>query len=340
MRREHLVILFAILFMTLFMGVIVSRASFKNASSEKYKVDYALQMSVDVAAEQLAKSYGNENLSDYLNLAVDEFFKALSAGLNIYTDSDKQEELLYYVPAILVTSTDGFYINYLSKATLNGVTVLQREWTECQPYYYSDAYFVYRFFLNDEIIIYEKQTGEIIKSTSTDIFADTLMLADLSLGNVFQSEAAYYEYKQAAVARSIAECLERAVNTHNIIAGQFGVSTLYGIPDFLTSYTPAQEYPSLVAIFQGYPLTADHRIIYNGASTSAAYISVVPRYVVEVSIGPAHPFSLLHKETCTMHGTFGKVLEGRYTVEEAMQEYGVYACPHCFIEGEGVPILP
>lgn len=340
MKRGHLTMVFSIILVALFLTALIGKSSYKQAVNEKKKIDYALQMAVDSAAEQLAKAYQNTNVSDYLVAASDTFFKSLSAGLNIYEDEDKKDELTFFVPAILVTGTEGFYINYLVEVKDSNSLELRRVWTECQPYVYSDDYFIYRFFFNDKIIIYEKSSGDRIESTKDEIMNDMKIMADLSVGKVFLSEENYQEYKRAAIAKSIADTLDKTVNEHSRIAGQMGISMIYGIPEFLSDFSPAQEYPSLIAIFQGYPLTSDNKTIYNGASTSASYISVVERYVVEVSNSISQPFSIVHKNGCSKIGAYGIVLSEKYTMKEAIAAYGTYGCPHCFSERDGVAILP
>ena len=333
-------IIFGFLFLMLLLSTIYKKSTYKKAADEKRSIDYALQMSADSAAENLAGTYPYNNIEDYLASASDSFFQSMGAALNLYEDEDKEEELTFFVPALLVTTTEGFYVNYLSETREDGSLTLKRIWTECQPYYYSDESFIYRFFLDDHIIIYEKATGNKTECSLKEIWEDAMLLNALSSGMVFASEESYYEYKRAAIAKSIACVLERTVNSHGRIAGQYGISTVYGVPGFLSEYTPAQEYPSFIAMFQGYPLTSDARIIFNGASTSAAYITTVTRYEVEVSNHPTHPFSIFHKDGCGEIGTYGTLLTEKYTKKEAIEDFGAYACPSCFSSMEGVPILP
>lgn len=340
MRRGHLLIIFGILMTVLFISALNRRTAYKQALEEKKNIDYALQMSADSAAEILADTYPNTNLSDYLTSASDAFFESMIAALNLYEDEDKAEELTYFIPAIVVTTADGFYVNYLSETHVESSIELERIWTECQPYSYSDDYFIYRFFFDDQVFVYEKATGSKTESSLEEIMNDERLRNDFSVGKVFISEESYYEYKRAAIAESIARVLDRTMNEHGKVAGQVGISTIYSVPEFLSNYSPAQEYPSFIAMFQGYPLTSDARIIYNGSSTSASFISTVTRYTVEVSTGPAQPFSVFHKDGCVTQGTYGKILAEKYSQKEAVSLFGAYACPYCFFDEDSVPILP
>ena len=166
------------------------------------------------------------------------------------------------------------------------------------------------------------------------------LLGKLSAGNVFRSWDSYYEYKRHAIAESIRKSLEGIVNGHSRIAGQYGVCAVYGIPSFFEDFTPAVEYPSFVAVFQGYPLSHDAKLVYSGASSSAAYITVARNYTVETPDSLAQPFAVFHKDGCPYIGTYGRVLAEKWPMEAAVERFGAYACPHCFTGHDGVPVLP
>ena len=85
--------------------------------------------------------------------AADRFFCSLAVSTN-----RDVEELMVYVPLLLVTCDDGFYLNILS---LDG-GMLSRRWTECLPYAYEDNEFLYRLCLDGEITSRKKDTGEIV----------------------------------------------------------------------------------------------------------------------------------------------------------------------------------
>ena len=142
MNRGHLVILFTFLFVLLVLSTLEREWQYENAEAEKRKIDSALLFASDTAAEQLAEGYGESNVYKLLENAETEFFRALSAGMEVFDNPDERESLNFYVPLLLVTNTEGFYMNYLYEGTdENGAKTLTRIWSECQPYYYSDDEF-------------------------------------------------------------------------------------------------------------------------------------------------------------------------------------------------------
>lgn len=341
MKRGHLIILFTFLFVLLVLSTLEREWQYEQAEAQKGKIDSALLFASDTAAEQLAEGYGESNVYRLLENAESEFFRALSAGMEVFDDFDKKEMLNFYVPLLIVTNTDGFYMNYLYEGEDNGAKTLTRIWSECQPYYYSDDEFIYRFFLNDEIYIIRKSNPEdIVKSTYQDIIANSSLMSQLASSRVFRSDADYREVKRASMAKSIETAAVRMINKHNAIAGQYGISMYYSVPSFLEDYTPAMEYPSFLAVFQGYPLSLRYSIFYNNCTSSAAYIAKVRKYTVELSTDIAQPYSVFHEEGCVKTGMYGTVLTERVPKETAISAYGAYACPHCFDADDNVPLLP
>lgn len=341
MRRGHFIIIFVLLFILLTLGTVEKTWQYDRASEQKEKIDEALMFASDAAAEQVAIQYGNSSTANFLISAETEFFRALSAGLGIYDNFDEMETLNFYVPLLLLTDTEGFYMNYLQESERNGELVLERVWTECQPYTYTDNDFIYRFYLNDEVYIIRKSNpSDVIKSSYKDVVSNASLMSQLSASVVFRSRADFDEVKRAAIAQSLEFAAGKAVNEHNHIAGQYGIAMYYSVPSFFDDYTPALEYPSFLAVFQGYPLSLRYNIIYNNCTTSAAYITRVTTYTVEVPDSLTQPFAVYHKDGCSSIGAYGKVLPAKYTKEKAVSVYGAYACPDCFTVEDGMAILP
>lgn len=341
MRRGHLIIIFVLLFVLLALGTVEKTWQYDRAAAQKEKIDDALMFASDAAAEQIAVQYENGSADGFLKNVEVEFFRALSAGLGIYSDFDEMETIDFYVPLLIMTDTEGFYLNYLQEVPRNGEMVLERVWTECQPYTYADDEFIYRFYLNDEVYIVRKSSPtDVIKSTYKGVIENASLMSQLSSSVVFRSRADFDEVKRASIARSIEVAAGKAVNEHNHIAGQYGIAMYYSVPSFFDDYTPALEYPSFLAVFQGYPLSLRYNIIYNNCTTSAAYITRVTTYTVEVPNSITKPFAVYHKNGCPSIGAYGKVLPAKYTKEKAVSVYGAYACPDCFTVEDGVAILP
>ena len=220
-------------------------------------------------------------------------------------------------------------------------TVLQHIWSECQPYYYEDTAFVYRFGLDDSVYTIEKETGVVRHTSYKEVMADIILQTYYSTGTLFTTEQSYREIKLYAIRTSIEESLSEILASHNEIAGQYGLNVWFSTAEFFQSFTPAMDNPSMIAVFQGWPLSADGTLMYQNCANASAYIKKEQRYVLEL---PSHTgnsmFLVFHKESCSYAGTYGCLQSFEVTKKEAVSVYGAYACPHCFAYWEAVPMLP
>lgn len=341
MRRGHLIVIFSIFLFLMLLNIMTNQSFYDVATEQKRFIDDALLFSADAAAEQVALDYGNENTYDYLVSAEDAFFRALKTSLGTKIEYDDDDILNIYVPLLVLVDTDGFYLNYLMEGTVDGAKSLERGWTECQPYVYSDEHYVYRFFLNDDIYIMRKSDpADVIKTTYTEAINNPSLMTQLSGSVVFASADNFQAVKRATIAECIERGASRVINEHNFIASQYGVNVYYSVPSFFESYTPALEYPSFLAVFQGYPLSERAGLYYNNCTSSAAYITKAVTYTLELSNSITQPFTLFHKTGCSYIGASGMVQDIKVSEEVAVKQYGAYACPHCFTEADGVAILP
>ena len=337
MRKSHFILLFAILFLFVWSSLFVKQKSYEMAMDTKIRLDDALLTSVNSAAITLSEAYTAKGESA-LKQASDAFFQSLYICLET---EGKEQELNLYIPAIVMVDTEGFYICFLEQVSVEDGPVLQHVWSECQPYYYEDTAFLYRFGLDDTIYTVEKATGMVLHTSYEEVMTDTMLQTYYSAGTLFDTAEAYRERKLYAIRTSIETSLSEILVSHNEIAGQYGLNVWFSTPEFFQSFTPAMDNPSMVAVFQGWPLSTDGTLLYQNCANAAAYIKKEQRYLLEL---PSHTgnstCSIFHKESCSYAGAYGLLQSFEVTKEEAASEYGAYACPHCFSYWEAVPMLP
>ena len=69
-----------------------------------------------------------------LQTCSDKFFKAMYAGFDLMDSPTGCKQLSMYIPILLVTDTDGFYVMYHSPSPDGQYTA--KEWTPKMPYFY------------------------------------------------------------------------------------------------------------------------------------------------------------------------------------------------------------
>ena len=340
MRKSHCILLFSIIFLFVWSSIFVKQKSYEMAMDTKVRLDDALLTSINCAAIALSEAYAAKGESA-LQIASDAFFQSLYICLGTEGDKTKEQELNLYVPAMVLVDIEGFYICFLEQVSAEDGTVLQHVWSECQPYYYEDSAFLYRFGLDDTVYTVEKATGMILHTSYEEVMTDTMLQTYYSAGTLFDTVEAYRERKLYAIRTSMEESLSEILVSHNRIAGQYGLEVWFSIPEFFQSFTPAMDNPSMVAVFQGWPLSADGTLLYQNCANASAYIQKEQQYLLEL---PSHTgnstFSVFHKKSCSYIGTYGMIQNFEVTKKEAVSVYGAYACPHCFEDWEAVPLLP
>lgn len=132
----------------------------------------------------------------------------------------------------------------------------------------------------------------------------------------------------------VSEALEKAasdiITNHNYIASQYGISYSFYVPRFLENSPEELKFPILLAVFQGWPLTAAGNIFYENCIDTGGYLQEIERYTV---IGPESlsvPTCIYHKITCEkLSEAKGVLLEESATEKEAVYVFGAFPCDDC-----------
>lgn len=340
MKKGHYILFFALFLLLCGMRILVERNVFVMADEQEMATDRILYAACENGARKLAEGR-NAGKQSWLQETSEAFFLTLLSGLEQEESFNSSElaNVAFYVPVLLITDTDGFYIGSASKDDLSGLT---RDWSICYPYVYEDREFIYRFSLNDDVTTVKKSTDEIIHTTFSTVRDTPMLTTYYTSSGVFASEESFFQTKQAAIMMSIEEMVVKAVAEHNHIASQMGISYYFTSPKLFADGGLPMDYPSITAIFQGFPINTNRGIYYYGLATSAAYIMLQKQYTVEMpgADRTVTPYALMHEPGCSHVGeSGGKVIEdigGR----EAVKMYGAYACPYCLGYDTSVPQMP
>ena len=324
MRRGHFAMFFGIAFFMCLMTTVLRQFQFELSSKEKERTDTAVLFAADTAANELLGS--GMNLSSMLGSAADRFFCSLAVSTN-----KDVEELMVYVPLLLVTCDDGFYLNIL---TLDK-NMLSRRWTECLSYAYEDDEFLYRLCLNGEITSRKKDTGEIVHTSYHAVQSDSYLMSYYRTSRLFASEDVYQSILQAAVTASIEREMALAMEEESYLVGSIGYGISYTAPSFL-AILPENYGRTFAAVYQGFPGVYGVGFSYNGV-TAASYTVARNEYLVALPQSTGVYYAVAHHEGCT-HLTGSEA--GPVDKDTAIRTYGAYACPDCVRDNEGFSFAP
>ena len=147
----------------------------------------------------------------------------------------------------------------------------------------------------------------------------------------FWSDKVYFDDSQD---QTVIEQLEREVSAyitkHNYIAEQYGISYTFFVPDFFATEETVQTFPMLLAVFQGWPLTASGRITYENCIDIGAYLQKKRKYVLELPQNIQYPAYCYHEISCAVYSLKSEnFIKEMVTKEEAIRQYGALPCKLC-----------
>lgn len=338
MKFTHLTILFVAIFLIIVIRADITTDNLNVVTDAKTDMDYFMDQALESAVKALMDNdaeTGDEILNK--NAAVDSFFSSMYASLGILSDPKAQEQFRAYVPVIVVTDYDGYYILYNDIFTgSDGYSYVSHRWTEKMPYYYEDTNFIYRFTLNNDITILDKSrlldptgnnsllSGDVNAVCSDEAFCD--LRAIVGSNSFLFDEQKYAEVRQTAMITRIEKDLSWYVSKHNDIASRYGITYQFTLPVTNTSeWAKAIESPGLVVIFQGMPLVEGLDRTYNRiAFTGAGYRKEAVYYIEQRGW-----YYLYHREGCSrLLGNLNVRDETYHSIEE-VSELGCFACGEC-----------
>ena len=322
------------IYLILEVPIIVEKQIYEKVLQEKQTLDNALVCATDSETNALRFVYGGETKTK-LEITSEHFFQALSLFLNY-----EMEMTSLCVPVFVVADVEGFYVSYLKESkNEQGESIVKRVWSECIPYVYSDNAYIYRIFLDDTIYAIHRRNHNVIETSFHEVKNQVELYELFEEGNLFVSEEAYQEKKRSAIITSLESTMTQILNTNNQIMEQYGIHTYFHVPTFFDTYEPTVS-PSVIAVFQGWPISINGKMVYSNCAVSASFLKEKQKYIVEIPNSLEQPFAVFHQPSCKKIGMYGKVLNQTYYLEDAIKQYGAYACPICFSSLDGVAILP
>jgi hypothetical protein len=304
----------------------------------KNDMDLYMNKAMESAAKALLQvdaTTGKEILDK--DKAAETFFSSMYASLGILSDPAAQEKFRAYVPVIAITAEDGYYLMYSDEFIgSGGYSYVTMRWTEKIPYSYEDNYFIYRFTMGTDMVLYDK--SNILDATGStkmfDVNAQDIRNLDMyatlraTVGNnsFLLEEEEFSLVRQQAVITLMEEDLSWYISRHNSIAKRYGITYQFSLPVTDTSeWNKTIEGPGIMIIFQGMPLIEDAARIYNRMAFSGSGVKKNIVYYIE-----QHGwYYLYHREGCPkLIGNINVREEHYYSVEECA-ELGAFSCSQC-----------
>jgi hypothetical protein len=330
MKVEHYVFVFAILVIVAvvkFQGKVTNLQVMDNKSVEYNR---NIDAACDDAMNDMIEVVDDYDYTVNLDSCAESFFNSLYASFGVLDSQTGQEQLKWYVPILLVTEDDGFYVMYHSMPDDKSTSTMQ--WTAKMPYCYSGTTdsgksYTINFTMSDNVqILYNgclyEGDWQYLKNFYTDS-ADQSNLNAVYAGISYLNDATEFaEFKQSAMQYQITKKANYYVNQHNTVAKQYGLNYSFSLPVSSTdTFARTVSDVSLLAIFQGYPYGKGTDDTYSRFSVSGAKISKKTKYYLGFKDGQMW----YHRYGCEWYDS----TSSGYDTKQEAASMGAYPCPYC-----------
>lgn len=222
----------------------IKQETLVKISAEKQRYDRILETAVnDAAGDLVTKDRGNKPIIQK-EAAVESFFQSLYAGFGILHDEAAKQEINGYIPIILITDRDGFYIWYHGEYEGSLVECFSEKY----PYAYSCSDTYVGFTMGETVYVVDGARNLVDYGTRQDILKCVPNLTFLKERSQFE------EIRRHTIIYAITEKMNAYLYSYNRIGKRYGMTYQFSIPTLdVDTWARTMDDISIVAFFQGYP---------------------------------------------------------------------------------------
>ncbi len=316
MKLSDLCLIFLVIEIIVFSMLDIRFQQLEAVAEKTNAYNTALDNAVDDGCFYLVEADSSRNLYTNKEKAVEQFFSSLYANFGVMGQPFQEEQLKRYIPVILVTDRDGFYIYYTAVILQGGEKNLEKRWSEKLYYVYEDDRYIIKFTLGNEIKLFEKESMEVFEGDYRDV-------RTLTECNYLKNEEVFETIRRKTITQSISKNMNLFINYYNNIASDFGITYEFWLPEIdRTDWDRTIDDVSLFVLFQGYPYSAAALDTYNRYAFGGARITKSKIYYITEHFGKKY----YHREDCEEVATDKGI--PYYTKEECAKERA-FPCNKC-----------
>lgn len=312
MKITNLAILFVILIIPFVILLDIKANNLNSLTLKKLEYNKKIDAAVDDGVHNLVELDSNREIVLNKESAIEQFYNTLYANFGMTDDFVKQEELKAFIPVILITDADGFFLSYSQEYKENGQTLIKQNWTDKIAYTYDDSKYQYEFYLNNYIKIQDKGTMEWEEGDRNDLKTKFPL-------SILADDKMFDEIRRRTIIGLLDTYMSFYINKHNAIASHFGIQYEFALPVIEKEdwYRTIDDI-SMLTVFQGYPYGAGTQDVYNRYSIGGSRINKDDAFYLEKEEKSGRIY--YHKKSCTKlverllpyYGQKECVLEGAY----------------------------
>ncbi|MDM8533500.1 hypothetical protein QUF55_02245 [Clostridiaceae bacterium HSG29] len=185
------------------------------------------------------------------NRAVDTFLKTLFMNFKISEGVYLKTNLTNYIPAIVIIENDGFEIlshsEFINSENMKEIKMI---WNPKVFYSYSDNKYIYQFYIDDNLRVYEKATKKIYKG-SYEFIINKIDITN----SILENEDEYKVIKQREIVKLLQNDINYEINRHNDIIKNLGIDYQFTLPSISDdNWANSITDIGMMVFFQGMPI--------------------------------------------------------------------------------------
>lgn len=316
MKVTDLSILFVIIILPF---VQILRIQTDNLQSTAYRsmvIDRYLDAAVEDASEAMIMRGSGQKVSVSREKALSAFCNTLYANFNVLGNKLAQDNLMLYVPVIVLVDYDGYWV-YSAESYLNSEGNMEEKmvWKPKKAYTHVSNGYTYVFTLDSHVKVLENATNIFYEGTRQD-------LKDVLAEDLILDEELFEAVRTRTIIEAIKKDVNDAINAHNSYAVRFGITYRFSPP----SISDGDWYRNIddigfLAFFQGVPIGLGGER-YNSFALGASRIIRRENYYIQQDTNGLYYY---HREDCSSLTVRDEVFDSR---EECALK-GAYPCHRC-----------
>jgi len=230
---------FAILFVLIICPLLVFQGydllAQKNVQEKTNTYDRALTIAVQDAAKELTfsristddKYESGKKLVIEPDKVVDTFLKTMYINFGVEGDPTAESRLMSYIPAVLITDYDGYYVYTSDSYIKAGVVEQSHVWRNKKPYTYADSQGnSISFTLDDYVYVYQKSSNTFFEGRFGSLKNNSSISVPLLKGSLETFE----QVRRTSIVDALQKDLEYTINNHTQYNSQNGVMYTFTLP--------------------------------------------------------------------------------------------------------------
>lgn len=319
MKITDLAITFTLIALCLFIQIDIKINNMTAIEYKKVAYNNYLDNAVDDAVLNLI-DFDNKKRNSYsLNKqkCINNFYNSLYANFGIISDTNLKETIKRYIPIIMITDNDGFYVYYKEKYNdSTGNRLIKEIWSEKIPYTYEDEKYIYSFSFSTYLRVFDKGCNKYEMGEYEDLkrkYEDSL---------VFKNQKSFDEIRRLSIISTIEKKMNYYINQYNMIADQFGIKYNFSLPSTAhDEFARTIDNIGMFVVFQGFPYGISTCDTYNRFAFGASRIMKNVMYYVNEINGKL----TYHYHSCE------RILNKNhaYRTKKECAKVGAYPCELC-----------